>query len=129
MRSVRSKNTAPELAVRRLLHSLGYRYCLHRSDLPGKPDIVFPRRRKVILVHGCFWHQHINCKEARPPITNAAYWKMKLSRNVERDAKISAALTSGGWDVLVVWECEIKSRSDLERRLLDFLGRIARMPN
>ncbi|MFY9639906.1 MAG: DNA mismatch endonuclease Vsr [Rhodomicrobium sp.] len=122
MRSVRSKDTAPELAVRRLIHCLGYRYRLHRSDLPGKPDIVFPGRRKIILVHGCFWHQHPNCKEAQPPSSNMGYWRPKLARNVERDAKNTAALVGHGWDVLVVWECETKNKTALQERLLDFLG-------
>ena len=123
MRSVRSKDTAPELAVRRLAHRLGYRYRLHRSDLPGKPDIVFPRRRKIIFVHGCFWHQHPNCKEAQTPSSNTGYWNPKLARNVERDAKNTDALVSHGWGVLIVWECETKNKTTLQDRLLEFLGK------
>jgi len=86
MRAIRSKGTKPEMRVRRLIHTLGYRYRLHRKDLPGKPDLVFPGRRCVIFVHGCFWHQHAGCREGRPPRSNSGYWTPKLSRTVERDA-------------------------------------------
>jgi DNA mismatch endonuclease (patch repair protein) len=121
MRAVKGKDTTPELAVRRLLHSRGYRYRLHRKDLPGRPDLVFAGRRKVIFVHGCFWHGH-DCKRgARRPKENADYWAKKISRNQERDAKAQEALRSMGWDVLVLWECELKDRNGLSERLSGFL--------
>jgi len=121
MRRIHGKNTVPELTVRRLLYRLGYRYRLHRSDLPGKPDIVFAKRRKVIFVHGCFWHAH-SCRKAHQPQTNQSYWTPKLERNVERDLKNEAALSSLGWESLVVWECQTAPPfSELERVLNEFL--------
>ncbi|GBQ98129.1 DNA G:T-mismatch repair endonuclease [Acetobacter nitrogenifigens DSM 23921 = NBRC 105050] len=121
MRAVKSANTAPELAVRRLLFSLGYRYRLHRKDLPGSPDIVFAGRRKVIFVHGCFWHGH-DCKRgARAPKTNAEYWRSKITRNIERDRRNAAALRDQGWRSLTLWECEIGDREKLVTMLRDFL--------
>lgn len=107
MAKVRGKDTRPEPAVRRFLHSRGLRFRLHRRDLPGRPDLVFPSRRLVVLVHGCFWHQHPGCKRARLPATRAEFWRGKLEANVERDARALAALAEAGWTVLVVWECEI----------------------
>jgi DNA mismatch endonuclease (patch repair protein) len=108
MRSIRGKDTSPELVVRQTAHRLGFRFRLHRRDLPGRPDLAFPGRRKVIFVHGCWWHGH-NCKRgSRPARDNAAYWTAKIKRNVERDAVNAAALRELGWDVLVVWECELK---------------------
>ena len=122
MAAVRSKNTRPELLVRRLVHSLGYRYRLHRKDLPGKPDLVFAKRRKVIFVHGCFWHQHgCKSKSSHQPKTNVEYWRPKLERNQVRDAASLAALVAAGWGVLVLWECELKDISALERRITEFL--------
>lgn len=118
----RSKNTAPEMAVRSLAHRLGYRYRLHRKDIPGKPDLVFPGRRKVIFIHGCFWHQHPGCREGRPPKSNTAYWLPKLERNMERDKAALARLAAAGWDVLVIWECETKDAEALARTLTGFLG-------
>src|SRR6266853_6686992 len=103
MQAVKSKDTAPELLVRSLAHRLGYRFRLHRKDLPGKPDLVFPGRRKVIFVHGCFWHQHKGCREGRLPGTRREYWEPKLVRNQERDAQSEAALKSLGWAVLTLW--------------------------
>lgn len=121
MRAVKSKDTAPEMAVRRLLHSQGYRYRLHRRDLPGKPDLVFPRRRKVIFVHGCFWHGH-DCKRGnRQPKTNINYWRQKIARNCERDASHLRWLRETGWRVLVIWECQTKSQNDLLRKATRFL--------
>ncbi|WP_259397709.1 very short patch repair endonuclease, partial [Burkholderia cepacia] len=105
MRRIRSKDTAPEMAVRRLTHGLGYRYRLHRKDIPGKPDLVFPARRKVIFIHGCFWHQHPGCREGRPPKSNAAYWLPKLERNQQRDKAALEKLAALGWNALVIWEC------------------------
>jgi DNA mismatch endonuclease (patch repair protein) len=122
MRRIRSKDTAPEMTVRRLAHSLGYRYQLHRKDLPGKPDLVFPGRRKVIFIHGCFWHQHPGCREGRLPKSNAAYWQPKLQRNIERDQAALAQLAASGWSALVIWECETASQENLQKSLLSFLG-------
>ncbi len=124
MAAIRAKDTKPELVVRSLVHSLGYRYRLHARDLPGKPDLVFRPRRKVIFVHGCFWHLHpdAECLDSRRPKSNKGYWGPKLSRNVERDAQHAAALKSEGWKVLVVWECETKKLTPLTKRLAKFLG-------
>lgn len=119
MRRVRGKNTTPELILRSLVHSLGYRYRLHYKGLPGKPDLVFPARRKVILVHGCFWHQH-TCKNVTPA-TNTEFWIPKLRQNVLRDSENRKALIHEGWKVLTVWECQIK-RTDITTKLMRFLG-------
>lgn len=104
----KSKDTKPEVAVRRLLHALGYRFRIHRKDLPGKPDIVLPKHRTVIFVHGCFWHHHEGCKAASTPATNIDFWQTKFRRNRERDAQVKAQLESMGWKVIVIWECEVK---------------------
>lgn len=120
MRRIRGQNTRPELTVRRLLHGLGYRFRLHRRDLPGTPDIVFPARRAVILVHGCFWHQHW-CRLGRVPKGNQAYWIPKLARNVEHDKKVRRGLRKLGWRTLIVWECEV-ARYTLASRLQRFLA-------
>lgn len=114
----------PELAVRRLVHSLGYRYRLHKNCLPGKPDLVFTSRLKVIFVHGCFWHGH-TCIDGRAPQSNQSYWGPKLARNRERDAVNEATLEVLGWSVMIVWECETKDREALSRRLRKFLERQA----
>ena len=123
MQAIKSKDTTPEIAVRRLVHSMGYRYRLHRKGLPGKPDLVFAGRRKVIFVHGCFWHQHEleHCLDGRRPKSNTGYWDAKLERNVERDDQNRQALEEAGWEVLVIWECETKDLSGLEQRLHAFL--------
>ncbi|QQN74704.1 very short patch repair endonuclease [Croceicoccus sp. YJ47] len=121
MRRIRSKDTKPELIVRRMLHGLGYRYRLHRRDLPGKPDLVFGPRRKVIFVHGCFWHQHAECREGRTPGSNTGYWAPKLARNVERDEAARIALDGMGWSSATVWECEIADLDALAARLRAFL--------
>ena len=122
MRAIRGKNTKPELTIWRLLHAAGYRFRLHRKDLPGRPDIVFPSRRKAIFVHGCFWHQHPGCPYAYMPKTRAAFWRDKLQRNTERDATAQAALAACGWRALIVWECEIADTKLLMIRLKAFLG-------
>lgn len=122
MRAVRSKDTAPELVVRRLLFSLGYRYRVHERGLPGAPDLVFKGRHKVIFVHGCFWHQHPGCRDGHIPASNKAFWERKFARNCKRDMAAIAALKRAGWGHLVVWECETKDLSALQERLLDFLG-------
>jgi DNA mismatch endonuclease (patch repair protein) len=119
MRRVRSRDTAPELTVRHTLRRLGYRYRLHVKNLPGTPDIVFMRRRKVVFVHGCFWHQH-GCALTNLPTSNVDYWHPKLRRNVERDAAAIRQLDQAGWSVLVVWECE-STLADLQERLGRFL--------
>ena len=123
MRAIRSKNMKPELAVRRLVYSMGYRYRLHRHSLPGRPDLVFPGRRKVIFVHGCFWHQHPDpeCKITHRPKSNRAYWLPKLDRNVVRDAENRENLYELGWDSLVIWECEVRSGEGIAERIRDFL--------
>jgi len=122
MAKVQSKNTTVELKVRSLLHCLGYRYRLHAKSLPGKPDIVFPRRRKVIFVHGCFWHQHEGCERAKRPTSNTDYWNKKLDRNIARDQTNLFTLHEQGWDVLIVWECEAKRLSTLAEKLTKFLA-------
>lgn len=121
MARIRSKDTKPEMVVRKLVHSMGYRYQLHRQDLPGKPDLVFGPRKKVIFVHGCFWHQH-DCREGRIPDSRREYWEPKLLGNVERDRQAISALKADGWDVLVIWECEIKDKSRLVKKLRNFLS-------
>lgn len=120
MAAVRSKDTAPEMIVRRLVHSLGYRYRLHQRDLPGKPDLVFRAKRKVVFVHGCFWHQH-GCKGSHLPKSNQTYWKPKLERNRERDAEHIEELRGSGWKCLVLWECELVDVVRLSRRICKFL--------
>jgi DNA mismatch endonuclease, patch repair protein len=124
MSRVRGKNTSPEIKVRSLIHRLGYRFRLHRKDLPGKPDLVFVSRKKVIFVHGCFWHQHCDpsCKGAQRPKSNVGYWQPKLSRNQARDAEHEAALQAQDWRVLVIWECQTGDERALEQKLLSFLG-------
>ena len=120
MQAVRGRDTKPEMVVRRLVHEMGYRYRLHRRDLPGSPDLVFGSRRKVIFVHGCFWHQHSDpeCKIAHVPKSRRAYWQAKFDRNVARDQRQQAELLKAGWMVLVLWECEIRNDPDRLRKLL-----------
>ena len=120
MRRIRSKHTKPELSIRRLVSALGYRYRLHRKNLPGSPDLVFAGRSKVIFVHGCFWHQHTGCRLAHLPKSNLEYWLPKLARNRARDTQAKRALSRLGWRYLVVWECQTREGA-LERRLLHFL--------
>lgn len=120
MRRIRSKGMLPELAVRSMVHRMGYRFRLHRKDLPGKPDLVFVSRRKVIFVHGCFWHAHA-CKIAHAPKSNADYWGPKLKRNQVRDKNNLKALTVLGWKPLVIWECEMKNETGLPKRIRAFL--------
>jgi len=114
MRRVKNKNTRPELLIRHLLHRRGFRFRLHRPDLPGRPDIVFPKHKKILLIHGCFWHRHEKCKRSTTPADNADYWRVKFERNVARDLEIIAALTDLGWHVRVVWECDIKDRKKID---------------
>ena len=122
MRKVRDRDTAPELIVRRIAHRLGYRFRLNKKDLPGKPDIVFPSRKKVIFVHGCFWHQHPGCKRGdRKPSSNKTYWHPKLERNKVRDRENRVKLIEQGWDSLVIWECEIKDIENIRNKIIYFL--------
>ena len=117
MRAVKRAHTAPEMIVRQELHALGLRFRLHRRDLPGSPDIVLPRLRTVIFVHGCFWHRHYDCRYATTPKTRQEYWLPKFAANIERDARKEAQLQALGWRVLLVWECETKRREELTLRL------------
>ncbi len=121
MRAVRSKDTSPEMCVRSLVHRLGYRFRLHRRDLPGTPDLVFVSRRKVIFVHGCFWHGHDCPRGARIPKTNRAYWREKIRRNVQRDGIQRSELESLGWSVLSLWECELGDLVAVRERIVSFL--------
>jgi len=122
MSRIGGKDTAPEIRVRRLLHALGFRFRLHRSDLPGKPDIVLPRHSKIILVHGCFWHRHTGCPRSTLPTTNTKFWHAKIEKNVIRDKRVCAELQDLGWSVLVLWQCELASIEILSNRMLTFLG-------
>jgi DNA mismatch endonuclease (patch repair protein) len=117
MRAIRSRDTKPELRLRSLLHRLGYRFRLHRRDLPGSPDIVLPRWRCVVFVHGCFWHGHGCARGAREPKTNRDYWTAKIARNRARDASAAEALAASGWRVITVWECQMKDEAALVERL------------
>lgn len=121
MRSVHSQDTKPEMVVRRTVYRLGFRYRLNRKDLPGKPDLVFAGRRKVIFVHGCFWHGHDCRAGTKRPKTNVEYWTAKLHRNRERDISHYQQLVELGWQYLVLWECELKDEQALETKLLAFL--------
>lgn len=122
MARVRGKNTQPEFIVRKLVFAAGYRYRLHVRNLPGSPDLVFPMRKKVILVHGCFWHRHDNCSRARMPKSRVEYWTEKLNGNKARDERTCVALSQAGWQVYVVWECELSDREMLAKKLVSFLG-------
>ena len=122
MALVKSKGTKPEMRVRRLLHGLGYRYRLHRRDLPGRPDLAFASKRKVIFVNGCFWHHHSDCRDGRIPDANRDYWLVKLVGNQARDARNIALLTEKGWAVITVWECQLGDLEAVARRLVSFLG-------
>lgn len=121
MARVKSKGMKPEMKVRRLLHHMGYRYRLHRSDLPGRPDLVFVSRRKVVFVNGCFWHYHSNCDRVRIPSSNRDYWITKLEGNKSRDERNIAILREGGWKVMTVWECELRDLATTQKRLTTFL--------
>lgn len=122
MRAVGSRNTKPEIRVRRIAHGLGYRFRLHRRELPGKPDLAFPGRRKAVFVHGCFWHQHKGCGRAAVPQSNIGFWLPKLTRNAARDAAQIAALKKIGWRALVIWECELKNERRVASRIRRFLA-------
>jgi DNA mismatch endonuclease (patch repair protein) len=127
MSRIGGRNTAPELAVRRLLHGLGYRFRLHRRELPGTPDVVFPSRRKAIFVNGCFWHAH-GCKIGQPPKTKRRYWVPKLQRNRARDQQNLRDLRARGWRTMTVWQCQIRNPRGLDHRLISFLGPPGKFP-
>ena len=117
MSRIRGKNTRPEIIVRSLLHKLGYRFRLNRKDVPGKPDIVLPKYKTAIYVHGCYWHRHNGCRLAYTPKSNLEFWSKKFARNIERDTEVSMALMGTGWKQLVVWECETRDQQILASRL------------
>lgn len=121
MAAIKSRDTRPEMAVRRLLHGLGFRYSLHRKDLPGRPDLAFPSRKKVVFVHGCYWHMH-DCRYGRvAPATRAEFWRAKRQANVQRDRRSAESLEQQCWTVIVVWECEVRDVDKLRTRLVDLL--------
>jgi DNA mismatch endonuclease (patch repair protein) len=122
MAAIRGKDTRPEIVVRRITHALGYRYVLHGRKLPGKPDLVFPSRRRVIFVHGCFWHMHSCRFGSVVPATHAEFWSEKRAGNVRRDERNIQALLDQGWKVLVLWECETRKPESLKSQILEFLG-------
>ena len=123
MRRIRSKDTSPELIIRRLIYGMGFRYRLHVANLPGKPDLVFHRLKKIVEVRGCFWHQHGGCSYSRIPKSRIDYWTPKLSGNVKRDREHEQQLTALGWQVLTIWECELKSSTQFTKRIRRFLSR------
>jgi DNA mismatch endonuclease (patch repair protein) len=122
MSRIRGKDTKPEIAVRSMLHRLGYRFRLHRNDLPGRPDIVLPSRKTIILVHGCYWHRHPGCRYAYSPKSRVDFWEKKFSENIARDRRNMNELQSIGWRALVVWECELREPDELKKRLKDELN-------
>jgi DNA mismatch endonuclease (patch repair protein) len=121
MSRVKGRDTAPELIVRRMLHALGYRYRLHVKKLPGRPDIVFGPKKKIVFVHGCFWHGH-NCRKGKLPKSNARFWLEKIETNKARDRRHIRTLRSLGWKVLVIWQCQMKDPLVIRKRIVDFLG-------
>lgn len=121
MSRIKAKDTKPEILVRSFLHKNGYRYRLHLKSLPGKPDIVLRKYKSIIFVHGCFWHQHLNCKKASIPKTNIEFWTKKFSQNIEKFKKDKLELEKLGWKVLVIWECEIENLSAMRNKICNFL--------
>jgi DNA mismatch endonuclease, patch repair protein len=121
MSRVTGRNTKPEIVVRKIVHSLGFRFRLHRKDLPGKPDLVLPRHRKIIFVNGCFWHGHSKCRRSKLPSSNIEFWRAKIARNKSRDLEVTRSLREIGWEILVVWQCEIVQRDHLLSKLHSFL--------
>ena len=121
MARVKNKDTAPEITVRSIVHKLGFRFRKNRTDLPGRPDIVLPRHRKVIFVHGCFWHGHKNCKRAGRPASNKAFWRKKLDANIARDKKNAQTLRREGWKVMTIWQCQMRDENRLVNRIESFL--------
>lgn len=122
MARIRGRNTEPEMVVRRAAHALGLRFRLHRRDLPGSPDLVFPSRRRALFVHGCYWHRHPGCRLAYSPKSNIDFWQAKFDRNVARDAQVLTALQAAGWRADVIWECETRRPETLPDRLRALLG-------
>lgn len=122
MSRVRSENTKPELIVRSFLHRIGFRFRLHVRELPGNPDIVLPRHKKVIFVHGCFWHRHKGCKKTTTPKSHKAFWENKFEYNVNRDARNRSRLRRLGWKVLIVWECELRDESKMSEKIVKFMS-------
>ena len=122
MSAIKSKNTKPEIKVRKVLHSMGYRFRLHSKDLPGSPDIVLPKFKTVIFVHGCFWHRHENCKYASTPKTRKEFWESKFKANVKRDLEIQEKIKNIGWKYVVIWECEARNIESIEEKIKRFLN-------
>jgi len=125
MGRIRSTNTSPEIRVRRVAHALGLRFRLHRRDLPGKPDLVFPGHRSVVFVHGCYWHQHPGCKRGQLPKSAQDFWRDKFTTNLLRDARNEATLRESGWNVIVIWECETKNDETISQALLPLVRSVA----
>ena len=121
MSKIKDKNTKPEVLVRSVLHRMGYRFRLHGKDLPGKPDIILPKYKKVIFVHGCFWHGHEGCDKSKRPSANREFWDKKLDKNINRDQKNIAELNKYGWETLIIWTCETKDIQTLKQKLTTFL--------
>ena len=119
MSAIKSKNTKPEIKVRKVLHSMGYRFRLHSKDLPGSPDIVLPKYKTVIFVHGCFWHRHENCKYASTPKTRKEFWNKKFEENIQRDLEIQDKIKNLNWRSVVIWECETKNIENLRDKIID----------
>jgi DNA mismatch endonuclease (patch repair protein) len=124
MARVKNRDTKPEVFVRKIVHRLGFRFRLHRKDLPGRPDMVFPRFGLALFVHGCFWHRHPGCRLTTTPKTNAAFWDAKFARNVDRDRQVVQHLLASGWKVATIWECETRTPAKLERRLAKLFKRL-----
>jgi DNA mismatch endonuclease (patch repair protein) len=122
MSAIKSKNTKPEIKVRKILHSMGYRFRLHSKDLPGSPDIVLPKYKTVIFVHGCFWHRHENCKYASTPKTRKEFWNKKFKENIKRDLEIQDKIKNLDWRSVVIWECETKNIENLRGKIIDVLN-------
>jgi len=123
MSKIKGKDTKPEKVVRSLLHQMGYRFRLHRRDLPGNPDIVLPKYKKAIFVHGCFWHGHDGCPRSKRPNTNKKFWNEKLSKNIKRDKRNQNELRKLGWQPLVVWQCQIKDIENLNEEIIQFINK------
>jgi len=131
MSRIKNRDTKPEFVVRSLIHRMGYRFRLHRKDLPGKPDIVLQKYKTVIFVHGCYWHRHRGCKYAYMPKSREAFWKLKFDKNCKRDAQVQRELRQLGWQVVVIWECEVQDETiltEIIRKVLDVRGDCGRSP-
>jgi DNA mismatch endonuclease (patch repair protein) len=125
MARVKSRDTAPEKMVRKILHRMGYRFRLRSAKLPGKPDVILPKHKKIVFVHGCFWHGHEGCRRSLRPASNSEYWNRKIDRNIARDARVQQELKEMGWKVLVIWQCQMRDASTVEERLEGFLNNSA----